>query len=116
MTSRINRRSINPDKPTPSKKDSSHLDWHYKVPSEEELEDPYECFPEPFWAPYFQAAKEASTLPLRKKKDPATLRDAIKRDACEDCSIAYQRLMQRLGRCKPIEGAMTPEDRLELDG
>lgn len=115
MASRVNRRSLNPDKPVPLKKDSSHLDWHYKLPTEEELEDPYPCFPEEYWAPYFQAAKEASTLPPKKKADPETLREAIKRDACEDCNLPYQLLMQRLGRCKPAYGAVTPQERLLPD-
>lgn len=115
MPSRINVRSINPEKAAPPKKDSSFLDWHYKMPTEEELADPYECFPEEFWAPYFQAAKEATTLPPRKRKDPLMLKEAIKRDACEDCSLPYQKLMQRLGRCKPAEGAVTPQDKLSLE-
>jgi hypothetical protein len=114
MPSRINVRSMTPDKPAPVKKDSSFLDWHYKMPTEEELQDPYICYPEGFWAPFFQAAKEASTLPPRKKNDPDQLRDAIKRDACEDCSLPMQMLMQRLDRCHPVEGAVTPEDMKRL--
>jgi hypothetical protein len=90
------------------------LDWHYKMPTEEELSDPYDCYPSEYWAPYFQAAKEASTLAPRKKKDPLALKESIKRDACEDCSLPYQLLMKRLGRCKPADGAMTPEDMKEL--
>lgn len=110
MPSRVNRRSLNPETVTPPKKDSSHLDWHYKMPTEEELADPYECYPEEFWAPYFQSAKEASTLPPRKRKDPLVLKESIKRDACMDCSLPYQMLMQRLGKCHPADGAFTPED------
>ena len=116
MPSRINRRSINPDKPAPPKRDSSHLDWHYRMPTEEELSDPYPCFPEEFWGPFFQAAKEASTLPPRKKRDPLLLKESIKRDACDDCSLPYQMLMKRLGKCRPAEGAVTPEDRWMPDG
>lgn len=114
MPSRINVRSINPEKAAPVKKDSSFLDWHYKMPTEEELEDQYPCFPDEFWAPFFQAAKEASTLPPRKRKDVVELRESIKRDACEDCSLPYQMLMKRLGRCHPAEGATTPEDMKRL--
>lgn len=109
VPSRINVRSINPEKAAPVKKDSSFLDWHYKMPTEEELEDPYICYPDEFWAPFFQAAKEATTLPPRKKRDLVQLRESIKRDACEDCSLPYQMLMKRLGRCQPAEGALTPE-------
>jgi hypothetical protein len=116
VASRANIRPINPAFPAPVKKDNSHLDWHYKVPTDEELSDPYECFPDEFWAPYFQAAKEATTLPPRKKKDPLQLKESIKRDACEDCSLPYQLLMQRLGKCKPADGASTPADRLGLEG
>jgi hypothetical protein len=83
------------------------------MPTDEELEDPYICFPEEFWAPYFQAAKEATTLPPRKKKDPLAVKESIKRDACEDCSIPYQKLMLRLDRCKPADGAVTPLDRID---
>ena len=114
MPSRINVRNLNPDKAAPVKKDSSFLDWHYKMPTDEELEDPYPCFPEEFWAPFFQAAKESTTLPPRKKKDVVELRESIKRDACEDCSLPYQMLMKRLGRCHPADGAVTPEDMKRL--
>jgi hypothetical protein len=107
----MNRRKIDPDKIAPLKRDPSHLDWHYKEPSDVELQDPYECFPPGFWSPFFQAAKEATTLPPRKKNDPDIMRDQVKRDACEDCLLPYQLLMERLGRCKPIEGAVTPRMR-----
>lgn len=113
MTLRMNRRRIDPEKATPFKRDPSHLDWHYKTPTEEELSDPYPCFPPDFWAPYFQAAKEATSLPPRKKADPDALRLQVKKDACEDCTLPYQLLMQRLGKCHPVEGAVTPEMREE---
>lgn len=113
MTLRMNRRRIDPEKIAPLKRDPSHLDWHYKTPTEEELSDPYECFPPGFWPPFFQAAKEASSLPPRKKNDPDVLRDQVKRDACEDCSLPYQLLMLRLGKCHPVQGAITPQMRSE---
>lgn len=106
--SRVNQRSIDPKKATPHKRDPSHLDWHYKAPTEEELADPYECFPEGFWPPFFQAAKEAAPLSPRQKSDVDILRNQVKKDACSDCSLPYQFLMQRVGKCHPVEGAMTP--------
>lgn len=109
----MNQRRIDPEKAVPFKRDPSHLDWHYKEPTEEELADPYVCFPPGFWAPFFQAAKEATSLPPRKKNDPAIMRDEVKRAACEDCQLPYQMLMRRLGKCRPIEGAVTPEMRAE---
>ena len=113
MTLRMNRRRIDPEKIAPLKRDPSHLDWHYKTPTEEELKDPYICFPPGYWSPFFQAAKEATTLPPRKKNDPDILRVQVKKDACEDCSLVYQHLMQRLDRCHPVEGAITPEMRAQ---
>lgn len=98
-----------------NKKDSSQLDWHYKLPSKEELQDPYKCFPEEMWPTYFQAAKESTTLPPRKRNDPNLMRDDVKRLACEDCTLFYQLLMQKHNRCHPVEGAITPEDRERLN-
>jgi hypothetical protein len=111
--SRVNQRSIDPAKATPHKRDPSHLEWHYKEPTAEELTDPYECFPPDFWGPYFQAAREAAELSQRQKRDIDILRNQVKKDACEDCTLPYQMLMQRLGKCHPVEGAITPEDRID---
>ncbi len=106
--SRVNQRSIDPKKATPHKRDPSHLDWHYRDPTPDELADPYECFPPEFWAPFFQAAKEAAVLPPRHKADVDILRNQVKKDACRDCTLPYQFLMQRVDKCHPVEGAITP--------
>jgi hypothetical protein len=96
-----------------TKRDASLLDWHFKLPSEEELADPYECFPDDMWAPYYQASKESSLLPPRKRAIPALMTEDVKRSACEDCTLPYQLLMQRLGKCHPIDESLTPEGRGE---
>jgi hypothetical protein len=101
-----------PKKPASKKRDNSYLDWHYKSPSPEELEDQYECFTEEEWAFHYQASREASTLPSRKKNIPAVMNREAKLDACNDCQLFYQLWARSKGLCHPIEGASTPEDRL----
>jgi hypothetical protein len=92
------------------RKNSSFLEWHYKKPSPEELENQYECFTEEEWAFHYQASKESTTLSVRKKNDVAVMNGEAKRLACEDCQLPYQLEQMKLGRCHPIQDANTPLD------
>lgn len=94
-----------------SKRDSSYLEWHYKRPTDEELQDQYECFDEDQWAFHYQASKESTGLTARKKADPAIMRDEAKRLACEDCTLPYQLWALKQGVCEPIDWDLTPKGR-----
>lgn len=94
------------------RKNSSFLEWHYKKPSPEELDNQYECFTEEEWAFHYQASKESTALSARKKNDVTVMNEEAKRLACDDCLLPYQLEQLKLGKCHPIEGAVTPIDRL----
>jgi hypothetical protein len=115
MPSRISKKSVLVGKPPVVRKDPSHLDWHYKKPSEEELSDKYDCFTESEWAAHYQAAKEETALQSKKKNDPAFMVDEAKRLACDSCQLFYQLWARQRGLCKPIDGAITPVDKLGVD-
>ena len=114
MGSRLSDTGLRPSKPPALKRDRSILDWHYKRPTDEELEDGYECFTEEEWAAHYQAAKEARSLTMtsRKRNNPAIMRPVAKRDACSGCQVFYQLWARNRGLCNPIEGAITPLDRI----
>ena len=112
MNSRISKKSLNPTKAPASKRDSSYLEWHFKRPTGEELEDKYECFTDEEWAIHYQASKEETSLQSRKKNDPATMSVEAKKLACDGCQLFYQLWARRKGLCHPIEGAITPLDRM----
>lgn len=115
MASRINSKSILPSHPAVQKRDSSYLDWHYKTPSEEELQDQYECFTETEWAGHYQASKESTSLSSKKKNDPAIMNVEAKQAACDGCQLFYQIWARNKGLCHPVEGAITPLDRIGQD-
>ena len=94
------------------RKNSSFLEWHYKQPSPEELEDQYECFTPEEWAFHYQASKESTILSARSKKDVSIMTQEAKRLACDDCMLPYQIEQMKLGNCHPINGASTPLDRM----
>jgi hypothetical protein len=98
--------------PRQSKRDSSYLDWHYKQPNDEELKEKYLCFTDDEWAGHYQASKEASSLPARKKNDPAIFNKEAKLAACDGCQLFYQLWARRRGLCHPVDGAVTPLDKL----
>ena len=100
------------------RKNSSFLEWHYKKPSPEELNNQYECFTEDEWAFHYQASKESTTLSSRKKNDISIMNIEAKRLACEDCELPYQLEQIKLKQCNPVQGAVTPlqrhkDDRIE---
>lgn len=99
--------SETPRVPT-AKRDPSFLEWHYKKPTKEELQDKYDCFTYDEWLFQYQASKESTTLSSRKKNDPAIMNAEAKRLACEDCDLSYQLSQRREGNCKPIQWDLTP--------
>ena len=115
VPSRINVRSINPEHAPPVKKDSSFLDWHYKRPTDEEMQDKYECFTENEWALHYQAEKESGGIPAKKRNDFDYVRTVVKRAACDGCTLPFQLYSRNRGLCNPVEGAVTPLDRLGQD-
>ena len=115
MSNRIGKRSLSPAKPPVPKRDSSYLEWHFKRPSDEELLNKYECYTDEEWELHYQAAREETNLPSKKKNDPRLMNDEAKRLACDGCQLFYQLWARRDGLCHPVKGAITPIDRMGLN-
>lgn len=112
MASRVTQKPLNPAKAAAFKRDPSFLEWHYKRPTDEEMQDQYKCFTEEEWALHYQAEKESGTVPSKKRNDIDYVRDAVKRAACDGCSLPFQLYSRNRGVCHPISGAVTPMDRI----
>lgn len=69
-------------------------------PAPKDLPTP-DCFTDEEWGAYYQAEKEA----VWNKKSLSTL---IRKDMCEDCTLAYQISQIKRGKCQPYFGAITP--------
>ena len=67
-----------------------------------------DCFTDEEWATYYVAEQQAVW------KNPKTLVNAIRKDMCSDCELAYQRSQVLIGKCNPYHGAITPAHRAAM--
>ena len=66
-----------------------------------------DCFETDEWAAYYHAARQAVW-------NPKSLPESIKKDMCEDCTLAYQHSQVLIGKCNPHYGVSTPVHRAAL--
>lgn len=71
------------------------------------------CFTPSQWALYLH---ECWRQALNRPKDLAKLERGTLPMYCEGCTVAYMRSMQEAGRCKPPNGAITPDMEGGADG
>lgn len=75
-----------------------------KAPSDLRTPD---CFTDEEWGAYY----EAETQAVWNQK---SLKKSIVKDMCEDCTLGYQRLQIREGKCQPQYGVITPLHRIAM--
>lgn len=66
-----------------------------------------DCFTDEEWGAYYDAERQAVW-------NAKTLKKSIDKDMCSDCTLSYQRVQIKEGKCKPQYGALTPLHRIAM--